>query len=104
MFGIGSSELLILGVIALLLFGNRLPQVMRSLGQGVTEFKKGLDGISEEMHRAPAQVQEHAEHTPAKLKEGADHVPTTLDAEHAPASPQQVVEHMPADPVADRMG
>ena len=38
------QDMLIIGVIALLLFGNRLPSVMRSLGQGVTEFKKGLEG------------------------------------------------------------
>ena len=31
-------------VVVLLLFGNRLPSVMRSLGEGVTEFKKGLKG------------------------------------------------------------
>ena len=97
MFGIGSSELLILGIIALLLFGNRLPQVMRSLGQGVTEFKKGLDGISEEIHRPPAQSQEHAEHVPATRQEGADHAPAALEAEHAPAKPQEVAEHAPAE-------
>lgn len=45
MFGIGSTELIIVGLIALLLFGNRLPSVMRSLGQGVTEFKRGLQEI-----------------------------------------------------------
>jgi len=37
-------DMLIIGVIVLLLFGNRLPSVMRSLGEGVTEFKKGLEG------------------------------------------------------------
>ena len=41
------QDMLIIGVIALLLFGNRLPSVMRSLGQGVTEFKKGLEGTPE---------------------------------------------------------
>jgi sec-independent protein translocase protein TatA len=34
----------VVAFVALLLFGNRLPTVMRSLGQGVTEFKKGLEG------------------------------------------------------------
>ncbi len=34
---------LIVGLVVLLLFGNRLPSVMRSLGQGMNEFKKGLD-------------------------------------------------------------
>ena len=31
-------------IVVLLLFGNRLPSVMRSLGRGVTEFKKGIEG------------------------------------------------------------
>lgn len=38
---IGPLELIIVGVIVLLLFGSRLPNVMRSLGQSITEFKKG---------------------------------------------------------------
>lgn len=42
MFGIGTNELLILGVIAILLFGTRLPKIARSFGQSVTEFKKGI--------------------------------------------------------------
>jgi len=31
-------------MVVLLLFGNRLPSVMRSLGEGITEFKKGIKG------------------------------------------------------------
>ena len=47
MFGIGSTELLIVGFVCLLLFGNRLPSTMRSLGKSLTEFKKGLEGIDD---------------------------------------------------------
>ena len=43
-FGSGWHWLILLFVV-LLLFGNRLPSIMRSLGRGVTEFKKGMDGI-----------------------------------------------------------
>ena len=38
----GLPEILIVGAIVLLLFGNRLPGVMRSLGRSVVEFKKGI--------------------------------------------------------------
>ena len=36
---------LLIGGVALLLFGNRLPEVARSLGRSVREFKKGFDDI-----------------------------------------------------------
>ena len=46
--GIGTMELMIVAGVILLLFGNRLPKVMRSLGQGIVEFKRGVQGIEEE--------------------------------------------------------
>lgn len=45
--GLGPTELIVLGLVVLLLFGSRLPSVMRSLGQGVVEFKKGVQGIED---------------------------------------------------------
>jgi sec-independent protein translocase protein TatA len=47
-FGVGPLELLIVAGVLLLVFGNRLPGVMRSLGRGIVEFKHGLHGIDEE--------------------------------------------------------
>ena len=44
----GPLELAVVALILLLLFGNRLPGLMRSLGRGVIEFKKGVQGIEEE--------------------------------------------------------
>ena len=45
--GIGPTEMLIVGVIALLLFGKRLPEVARSLGKSVNEFKGGLNEVKQ---------------------------------------------------------
>jgi len=51
-FSPGPMEMLILGVIAVLLFGKRLPEVGRSLGKGLMEFKRGLNEIEREIQSA----------------------------------------------------
>ncbi len=43
---------MIILLIALLFFGNRLPTLMRSLGQGIVEFKKGLADVKDEATKA----------------------------------------------------
>lgn len=48
-FGLGTTELIVLAVVVLLLFGNRLPSVMRSMGRGIVEFKKGVQGIEDDL-------------------------------------------------------
>lgn len=48
-FAPGPFEIIIVAMIVLLLFGNRLPSVMRSMGQGIVEFKKGVRGIENEV-------------------------------------------------------
>ena len=50
---IGTTELLLLGGMALLLFGGKkLPEMMRGLGQGVSEFKKGMKDVQAEVGQA----------------------------------------------------
>ncbi len=43
MFGLGMTEVLVLCIIGLVLFGNRLPGVARSLGKSLMEFRKELN-------------------------------------------------------------
>ena len=47
--GIGMPEMIVIAMIALLLFGKRLPEVMRNMGRGITEFKKGVKGIEDDV-------------------------------------------------------
>ncbi len=51
-FNLGPYEIIIIGVVMLILFGNRLPEVMRSMGKGVVEFKRGLKETQNEISSA----------------------------------------------------
>lgn len=53
MFGANFPELMVLGIIGLLLFGKRLPDVAKNLGRGVSEFKRGLSGFQDELTSTP---------------------------------------------------
>jgi sec-independent protein translocase protein TatA len=59
MFGLGYQELLLILVIVLILFGaNRLPELARSLGSSVKEFKKGVTEAKDESTAAAKKEDE----------------------------------------------
>lgn len=69
---IGTTELLLISGVALLLFGGKkLPEMMRGLGQGVKEFKKGMNEVKAPVEDADAESAENAE-TRQKEKTAAD--------------------------------
>ena len=45
----GSWEIWVILLVILLLFGSRIPKVARSLGQGISQFKKGLNDATNEI-------------------------------------------------------
>jgi len=59
MFGLGYQELLLILVIVLILFGaNRLPELARSLGSSVKEFKKGVTEAGKDESTAAAKKED----------------------------------------------
>lgn len=52
---IGWPEMVIIGIIGVLIFGKRLPEVGKSIGKGIVEFKKGLAGVDDEVNEAVAK-------------------------------------------------
>lgn len=52
---IGMTELIVLAVLGLLIFGRRLPEVGRGLGRSIVEFRKGLKGIEDDVEEASSK-------------------------------------------------
>ena len=71
---IGTTELMLVAGIALLLFGGKkLPEMMRGMGQGVKEFKKGMHEVAEPIEEVKEVIKEATDLT-------ADTTATTSDA------------------------
>lgn len=56
---IGTTELMLIAGIALLLFGGKkLPEMMRGMGRGISEFKKGAKEVTEPLEEAQKDIDE----------------------------------------------
>ena len=61
MFGLGPVEVVLIGALAVMLYGKRLPEVGRSVGQGIAEFRKQWAPIARDL-----DVAGHLEGRPSK--------------------------------------
>jgi sec-independent protein translocase protein TatA len=58
---LGWPEMLVLALLGVLIFGKRLPEVGKSIGKGIVEFKKGLSGVQEELENQSSSKQSAGE-------------------------------------------
>src|ERR1700737_1203279 len=85
------THLLCLAVIGILLFGKRLPEVGRSLGKGIVEFKKGLKGIEDDLEvpNNPAPLDQRPALEPPRPPQRV--AATTPKFEEGPTNPPPAV-------------
>lgn len=61
MFGIGTPELLVILVVALIVLGpERLPEVARALGKGLAELRRATSGLTDELQNAKILLEQEA--------------------------------------------
>jgi sec-independent protein translocase protein TatA len=100
MLGLGPQEMLIVLVIAVLLFGKRLPEVGRSLGKGLVEFKKGLNDIKSEVDSA-TYAQPSSSRVAQRYNADDHDEPTAPKFEPPTQEPIQTAQHsdIPTTPI-----
>ncbi|HRA90256.1 MAG TPA: twin-arginine translocase TatA/TatE family subunit [Planctomycetaceae bacterium] len=79
--GVGTPELIIVGIIALLLFGKNLPNVARNAGKSFAEFKKGISGFQEEMHKVSREAEKTISYTPKSTESSPEDRPKPAEEE-----------------------
>jgi len=67
----GPFELVIILIIAVLLFGRRLPEIARGLGKSLTEFKKGVHEVEETKDDLVSDVKELKDEVVNEVKDAA---------------------------------
>src|SRR3954454_23988455 len=100
---LGMMEMIVVMGVAVLLFGKRLPEVGRSLGKGIIEFKKGLRGMEDEFDISgtgspppPRRPDDHGHYKPSSSTDHADH--TSVPKFEPPASAVPQMEYQPGTP------
>ncbi len=77
-FSLGTPELIVMGIVGLLLFGRRLPEVGRSLGKSFVEFKAGLNEVKAELRDVDRLVEDQDAYEP--VPRPTDSQPREADA------------------------
>jgi sec-independent protein translocase protein TatA len=101
-FNLNPMELLIVLGAGILLFGRRLPEVGRSLGRGIVEFKKGLKGIGDEIDEASnvSDRSQSGQQPPASLpRPKPPEAPWTASQQEAPSQRVEEVRVSRSDKV-----
>jgi sec-independent protein translocase protein TatA len=86
-FGLGPLEVVVIGVIAVILFGGNLPDVARKVGGSYREFRRGLNDMQQQFRMVESQVKKSLD---VKLDDKKDSFEDEEDdfASSAPKAPK----------------
>jgi Tat protein translocase TatB subunit len=99
MFGIGTPELVVILIVALIVLGpDRLPEIARALGKAMAELRRATGGLADELHNARTMLEEEvkaAAPKPPSAAAAGNAVPTTTTSATDP--PAEKKDHGPPE-------
>ncbi len=94
----GGPEWIVILVVGLLIFGKRLPEIGRSVGKSIVEFKKGIRDVEEEVTRVESSLDDAP---PNNNTVGGYDVPADNDAVYSQDASPGTPDDAPAEPYTE---
>lgn len=88
----GGTEWIVIGLIALLIFGRRLPDVARSVGKSIVEFKKGIRDVKDDVEKQSRLSDDPEPRLPDRTEKSTSDSPDPVPPDpeiKQPAPPEQ---------------
>jgi sec-independent protein translocase protein TatB len=93
MFGIGTPELLVILVVALIVLGpERMPEIARALGKAMAELRRATSGLTDELHNARIMLEQEAQAAARKTAAPPPEPPSIASAAPAPPAAEPAAE------------
>ena len=83
----GGLEWVVIGVVALLIFGRRLPDVARSVGKSIVEFKRGLRDVKDDIDTQSRMESSQAAELPSGGAKANDNAAPTSESSQKSSTP-----------------
>ncbi len=91
--GLGPMEIVVLVVLGVLLFGRKLPEIGKSMGKTIVEFKKGMKGVEDDLEgldRMPSQAPAQPVNEPMRPPQRVAATAPKFEDAHVTTHPPQV--------------
>ena len=98
---IGTPEIIVIMILALILYGKRLPEIMRAVGKGYAEFMKSLNNIQDDLKKSVEDMEAKVKEADKIYSENSTESPARNDDQSGGPAPDKTVTPFKSDETKD---